>query len=117
MCASVLLCVCAVPRYEHNLFDWDFDVELGNTAEYTHDDPGNILTNFTFTQTIDTDLPDLCVCVSGAGVVSCTFDEGLCVWMSDSGDLHWNITEDPAGKTSELHTRANIRLLLYLDSV
>ncbi|KAA0706488.1 Nephronectin Preosteoblast EGF-like repeat protein with MAM domain [Triplophysa tibetana] len=61
-----------IPRYEHNLFDWDFDVELGNTAEYTHDDPG-------------------------AGAVSCTFDEGLCVWMSDSGDLHWNIKEDPAG--------------------
>ncbi|XP_057175374.1 nephronectin [Triplophysa rosa] len=61
-----------IPRYGHNLFDWDFDVELGNTAEYTGDDPG-------------------------AGAVSCTFDEGLCVWMSDSGDLRWNIKEDPAG--------------------
>lgn len=29
-----------VPRYENNLFDWDFDVELGNTEEFIRDDPG-----------------------------------------------------------------------------
>ncbi|CAM4674495.1 unnamed protein product [Leuciscus chuanchicus] len=62
-----------IPRYENNLFDWDFDVELGNTAEYVRDDPA-------------------------AGVVSCSFDEGLCFWMKDSeGDLKWEIKDDPAG--------------------
>ncbi|XP_077074164.1 nephronectin [Siphateles boraxobius] len=62
-----------IPRYENNLFDWDFDVELGNTAEYVRDDPAT-------------------------GVVSCSFDEGLCFWMKDSeGDLKWEIRDDPAG--------------------
>ncbi|XP_073679587.1 nephronectin [Garra rufa] len=62
-----------IPRYENNLFDWDFDVELGNTDELVRDDPA-------------------------AAVVSCSFDEGLCVWMTDSeGDLKWEIKDDPAG--------------------
>ncbi|XP_026092378.1 nephronectin-like [Carassius auratus] len=62
-----------IPHYENNLFDWDFDVELGNTTELLRDDPA-------------------------AAVVSCSFDEGLCVWMTDSeGDLKWEIKEDPAG--------------------
>ncbi|XP_067227576.1 nephronectin isoform X1 [Chanodichthys erythropterus] len=62
-----------IPRYENNLFDWDFDIELGNTAEHVRDDPV-------------------------AGVVSCSFDEGLCVWMTDSeGDLKWEVKDDPAG--------------------
>ncbi|XP_059397291.1 nephronectin [Carassius carassius] len=62
-----------IPRYENNLFDWDFDVELGNTTEFVHDDPA-------------------------AAVVSCSFDDGLCVWMTDSeGDLKWEIKDDPAG--------------------
>uniref|UniRef100_A0A8C2EPW9 Nephronectin a n=1 Tax=Cyprinus carpio TaxID=7962 RepID=A0A8C2EPW9_CYPCA len=40
----------------------------------------------------------VCVCVSAAAVVSCSFDEGLCVWMTDSeGDLKWEIKDDPAG--------------------
>ncbi|KTF96703.1 hypothetical protein cypCar_00026115 [Cyprinus carpio] len=61
------------PRYENNLFDWDFDVELGNTTAFVRDDPA-------------------------AAVVSCSFDEGLCVWMTDSeGDLKWEIKDDPAG--------------------
>ncbi|XP_051946978.1 nephronectin [Xyrauchen texanus] len=62
-----------IPRYENDLFDWDFDVELGNTADYRRDDPE-------------------------AGVVSCSFDEGLCVWITDSeGDLPWKLKDDPAG--------------------
>ncbi|XP_050952535.1 nephronectin [Labeo rohita] len=62
-----------IPRYENNLFDWDFDVELGNTEEFIRDDPA-------------------------AAVVSCSFDEGLCIWMTDSeGDLKWEIKDDPAG--------------------
>ncbi|XP_056092568.1 nephronectin [Rhinichthys klamathensis goyatoka] len=62
-----------IPRHENNLFDWDFDVELGNTAEYVRDDPA-------------------------AGVVSCSFDQGLCLWMKDSeGDLTWETKDDPAG--------------------
>ncbi|XP_051518402.1 nephronectin [Myxocyprinus asiaticus] len=62
-----------IPRYENNLFDWDFDVELGNTADCRRDDPE-------------------------AGVVSCSFDEGLCVWITDSeGDLPWKFKDDPAG--------------------
>uniref|UniRef100_A0A8C1NKJ4 Nephronectin-like n=1 Tax=Cyprinus carpio TaxID=7962 RepID=A0A8C1NKJ4_CYPCA len=62
-----------IPRYENNLFDWDFDVELGNTTAFVRDDPA-------------------------AAVVSCSFDEGLCVWMTDSeGDLKWEIKDDPAG--------------------
>ncbi|XP_073731741.1 nephronectin isoform X2 [Misgurnus anguillicaudatus] len=77
-----------IPRYENNLFDWDFDVELGNTAEYRRDDPG-------------------------PGAVSCTFDEGLCLWMSDSGDLHWKIKEDPAGgqylTVPEARSRRSVR--------
>ncbi|KAL0149966.1 hypothetical protein M9458_054625, partial [Cirrhinus mrigala] len=28
----------------------------------------------------------------------CSFDKGLCVWMTDSeGDLKWEIKDDPAG--------------------
>lgn len=47
----------------------------------------------------------VCVCVSAAGVVSCSFDEGLCVWMTDSeGDLKWEIKDDPAGKTHQNYT-------------
>ncbi|XP_067301551.1 nephronectin isoform X2 [Pseudorasbora parva] len=62
-----------IPRYENNLFDWDFDIELGNTAEYVREDPA-------------------------AGVVTCSFDEGLCFWMKDSeGDLKWDLKDDPAG--------------------
>ncbi|XP_073795584.1 nephronectin isoform X2 [Danio rerio] len=62
-----------IPRFENSLFDWDFDIELGNTGEYTRDDPG-------------------------AGVVSCSFDDGVCVWMTDTeGDVSWEIKDDPSG--------------------
>ncbi|XP_016322143.1 nephronectin [Sinocyclocheilus anshuiensis] len=67
-----------IPRFENNLFD--FDVELGNTEELAQDDPA-------------------------AAAVSCSFDEGLCVWMTDSeGDLKWEIKDDPAGKTHQNYT-------------
>ncbi|XP_043088466.1 LOW QUALITY PROTEIN: nephronectin [Puntigrus tetrazona] len=62
-----------IPRFENNLFDWDFDVEPGNTEEFSRDDPA-------------------------AAAESCSFDEGLCVWMTDSeGDLRWEVKDDPAG--------------------
>ncbi|KAL4618193.1 nephronectin-like isoform X1 [Arapaima gigas] len=62
-----------IPRnhWQNNVFD--FDIELGNTAEELRDD-------------------------SDAGVLSCTFDNGLCGWIRDrEGDLHWETTADPSG--------------------
>ncbi|XP_054634694.1 nephronectin a isoform X3 [Dunckerocampus dactyliophorus] len=33
-----------------------------------------------------------------SGFLSCTFDNGLCGWISDEGgDVHWETTPDPAG--------------------
>ncbi|KAG9344133.1 hypothetical protein JZ751_012615 [Albula glossodonta] len=63
-----------IPRnHGQNGFGIDFDIELGNTAEEAKDD-------------------------SGAGFLSCTFDNGLCGWIRDrEGDLHWETTADPSG--------------------
>uniref|UniRef100_A0A4W4GTE6 Nephronectin a n=1 Tax=Electrophorus electricus TaxID=8005 RepID=A0A4W4GTE6_ELEEL len=64
-----------IPRNtgENSLFDLDFDIELGNTEGYARDDPG-------------------------AGSLSCSFDHGVCSWMTDGeGDLHWEAVDDPAG--------------------
>ncbi|KAJ8407571.1 hypothetical protein AAFF_G00274280 [Aldrovandia affinis] len=64
-----------IPRNhgQNNVFGIDFDIELGNTADEAKDD-------------------------SGAGFLSCTFDNGLCGWIRDrEGDLHWETTEDPSG--------------------
>ncbi|KAG5848385.1 hypothetical protein ANANG_G00097910 [Anguilla anguilla] len=64
-----------IPRNpgQNNVFGVDFDIELGNTAENAKDD-------------------------SGAGFLSCTFDNGLCGWIRDrEGDLHWETTADPSG--------------------
>lgn len=37
----VLLSLCvSVPRQPGNNDDWEFDIELGNTAEDARDDPG-----------------------------------------------------------------------------
>lgn len=116
-----MVCLSAlVPHYENNLFDWDFDVELGNTTELLRDDPGTI-PNTKQTRRDSEDLTDVracvCVCVPAAAVVSCSFDEGLCVWMTDSeGDLKWEIKEDPAGKTNTDHLVdfCNQLLLLFL---
>uniref|UniRef100_A0A3Q3WYU5 Nephronectin a n=1 Tax=Mola mola TaxID=94237 RepID=A0A3Q3WYU5_MOLML len=42
--------------------------------------------------------PHFCVCVVGVGALRCSFDHGLCDWMSDGeGDLHWEIVHNPAG--------------------
>ncbi|XP_037396810.1 nephronectin isoform X2 [Pygocentrus nattereri] len=60
-------------RGENSVFDLDFDIELGNTAEYARDDPGS-------------------------GSLSCSFDRGICRWMTDQeGDVRWETVSDPAG--------------------
>ncbi|XP_022616625.1 nephronectin-like [Seriola dumerili] len=63
-----------IPRHpDHNNHVWEFDIELGNTAEDARDDPE-------------------------AGVLHCTFDQGVCDWLSDrDGDLHWETSLNPAG--------------------
>ncbi|XP_060793796.1 nephronectin [Neoarius graeffei] len=64
-----------IPRNpEQNMFELDFDdIELGNTADFAHDDPA-------------------------AGSLSCSFDQGLCSWMTDwDGDLCWETVDDPHG--------------------
>ncbi|MEQ2315549.1 hypothetical protein AMECASPLE_023544 [Ameca splendens] len=64
-----------VPRnHGHNtVLDTDFDIELGNTADEPKDD-------------------------SDSGHLSCSFDDGLCGWISNKdGDLHWETTPDPTG--------------------
>ncbi|XP_076846251.1 nephronectin-like [Brachyhypopomus gauderio] len=80
-----------IPRNsgENSLFDLDFDIELGNTGEYARDDPGS-------------------------GSASCSFDHGVCSWMTDSeGDLHWEAVDDPAGgrylKVSEATTGRSVK--------
>ncbi|KAL2079363.1 hypothetical protein ACEWY4_025107 [Coilia grayii] len=64
-----------IPRKENqnNVFDLDFDIELGLTGEYARDQ-------------------------ASPGSVSCSFDEGVCPWLTDNeGDVHWEAREDPAG--------------------
>ncbi|KAK3519265.1 hypothetical protein QTP70_023126 [Hemibagrus guttatus] len=66
---------CTVPRNpEQNMFELDFDdIELGNMADFARDDPA-------------------------AGSLSCSFDQGVCSWMTDrEGDLHWETVTDPRG--------------------
>ncbi|XP_072552315.1 nephronectin [Salminus brasiliensis] len=58
---------------ENSVFDLDFDIELGNTAEFARDDPG-------------------------AGSLRCSFDQGVCSWMTDrEGDVRWETVTDPEG--------------------
>ncbi|KAG7461774.1 hypothetical protein MATL_G00194660 [Megalops atlanticus] len=64
-----------IPRNhgQNNVLGIDLDIELGNTADEAKDD-------------------------SGAGSLSCSFDNGLCDWIRDrEGDLHWETTADPSG--------------------
>ncbi|XP_026225083.1 nephronectin [Anabas testudineus] len=62
-----------IPRNPNYNQVWEFDIELGNTADYDGDDPE-------------------------VGLLHCTFDHGVCDWMSDGeGDLHWETTHSPAG--------------------
>ncbi|CAL8325945.1 unnamed protein product [Lota lota] len=59
-----------IPR--HNTQVWEFDIELGNTAEM-RDDPAS-------------------------GVLHCSMDRGVCDWLSDrEGDLDWNTVQSTAG--------------------
>ncbi|RVE60881.1 hypothetical protein OJAV_G00185450 [Oryzias javanicus] len=63
-----------IPRQPGNNQEWEFDIELGNTAEDARDDPE-------------------------AGGLHCTFDRGVCSWMSDrDGDLPWETELSPAGQ-------------------
>ncbi|XP_063043458.1 nephronectin isoform X2 [Engraulis encrasicolus] len=58
---------------ENNVFDLDFDIELGLTGEYAKDQ-------------------------ANPGSVSCSFDEGVCPWLNDKeGDVHWESRVDPTG--------------------
>ncbi|CAB1423382.1 unnamed protein product [Pleuronectes platessa] len=62
-----------IPRHPDLNQLWEFDIELGNISDDAKDDPD-------------------------AGVVHCTFNHGLCDWLSDrEGDLHWEISHNPAG--------------------
>ncbi|XP_053338184.1 nephronectin [Clarias gariepinus] len=64
-----------IPRNpDQNIFELDFDdIELGNTADFALDDPA-------------------------AGSLSCSFDQGVCSWMTDQdGDLRWEAVADPHG--------------------
>ncbi|XP_074518290.1 nephronectin-like [Halichoeres trimaculatus] len=62
-----------IPRHPGQNQVWEFDIELGNTAEDTKDDPE-------------------------VGVLRCTFDHGMCDWMSDKeGDVHWETAQNSAG--------------------
>ncbi|KAK0151811.1 Nephronectin [Merluccius polli] len=60
-----------IPRHHSQV--WEFDIELGNTAEEMGDDPV-------------------------AGVLYCSMDQGACDWLSDSeGDLDWTSVQNTAG--------------------
>ncbi|KAF4078404.1 hypothetical protein AMELA_G00198790 [Ameiurus melas] len=64
-----------IPRNpEQNVFELDFDdIELGNTADFARDD-------------------------SAAGSLSCSFDQGVCSWMTDQdGDQRWETVAEPHG--------------------
>uniref|UniRef100_H3DKZ8 Nephronectin a n=1 Tax=Tetraodon nigroviridis TaxID=99883 RepID=H3DKZ8_TETNG len=64
-----------IPRnHDRNtVLDIDFDIELGNTADESKDDPES-------------------------GFLSCSFDDGLCSWIrNNNGDVHWETTPDPSG--------------------
>lgn len=55
--------------------------------------------------------------VAEAGVLVCSFDHGVCDWMSDrEGDLHWEVQRSPAGlkQTNEHHlTAATIHSFIW----
>ncbi|XP_029381901.1 nephronectin isoform X2 [Echeneis naucrates] len=64
-----------IPRQPNHNQVWEFDIELGNTADDAGDDPG-------------------------AGVLHCTFDQGVCDWLSDrEGDVPWETAVSPSGGT------------------
>lgn len=62
-----------IPRQPGHNHIWEFDIELGNTAEDARDDPE-------------------------VGKLHCSFDHGLCDWISTrEGDLDWEAVDSPAG--------------------
>ncbi|XP_037540442.1 nephronectin [Nematolebias whitei] len=64
-----------IPRHPGNNQVWEFDIELGNTADDLGDDP------------------DLEV------FLRCRFNHGVCDWISDGdGDLLWETVETAAGE-------------------
>ncbi|CAL8377860.1 unnamed protein product [Gadus morhua 'NCC'] len=61
-----------IPRQNTQVWEFDFDIELGNTAEM-RDDPAS-------------------------GVLHCSMDRGVCDWLSDrEGDLDWNPVQSSSG--------------------
>ncbi|CAL1590077.1 unnamed protein product [Knipowitschia caucasica] len=63
-----------IPRHPGHSQVWEFDIELGNTADDAKDD-------------------------TDAVAIECTFDWGLCSWISDrEGDLHWETSHGPRGE-------------------
>ncbi|XP_041842132.1 nephronectin-like isoform X2 [Melanotaenia boesemani] len=63
-----------IPRQPGHNQVWEFDIELGNTAEDAGDDPE-------------------------VAVLHCTFDHGVCDWISDrDGDLNWETVHTPSGE-------------------
>ncbi|KAM4714380.1 nephronectin isoform 2-T3 [Anableps anableps] len=62
-----------IPRQPGRNHVWEFDVELGSTAEDARDDPD-------------------------VGELHCSFSHGLCDWISArEGDLAWDAVDGPAG--------------------
>uniref|UniRef100_A0A3Q1GGI1 Nephronectin a n=1 Tax=Acanthochromis polyacanthus TaxID=80966 RepID=A0A3Q1GGI1_9TELE len=50
-------------------------------------------------KTFKTQNPDLCRFLADVGVLRCSFDGGVCGWMSDGdGDLDWETVNNPAGE-------------------
>ncbi|KAM9477068.1 nephronectin a isoform 2-T2 [Clarias gariepinus] len=64
-----------IPRNNgnNNVLGIDLDIELGNTEDELKDEPED-------------------------GVLSCSFDQGLCDWIQHKeGDVHWETVPDPSG--------------------
>lgn len=64
-----------IPRHPGQNQVWEFDIELGNTADEAKDD-------------------------ADVGGLECLFDRGLCGWISErEGDVHWETTIGPRGES------------------
>ncbi|XP_063055127.1 nephronectin-like isoform X2 [Engraulis encrasicolus] len=83
-----------------NGLGFDLDIELGNTDEEFGDDPE-------------------------AGVLSCSFDHGLCGWINPrEGDTQWTVMKHPAGEsylalpevTGKQDSRRGAHLILALTA-
>uniref|UniRef100_A0A087XE92 Nephronectin a n=1 Tax=Poecilia formosa TaxID=48698 RepID=A0A087XE92_POEFO len=66
-----------IPRQPGQNHVWEFDIELGNTAQDAQDDPGT---------------------ASWVSAQICSFSRGVCSWISErDGDLSWESVDAPAG--------------------